>query len=265
MKNIQDWMQVKKQSHALSMITCYDYPSALLVEQSDIDCVLVGDSVAMVIHGHKDTIQATVPMMAAHTAAVAKGLKSKWLVSDLPFMSYRKSLSEAMDAAELMIRKGAHSIKLEGAMGNELLIKHMVQSGIPVMGHLGLMPQHHHVLGGFKVQGKTVQAGESLLEQAKLLEACGCYAVVLECIPEDLASKITDVLSIPTIGIGAGSRTDGQVLVWHDVLGLLPGFKARFVKQFAQGAPSMLAAVNAFVAQVKCGTFPEKKHTYQGV
>jgi 3-methyl-2-oxobutanoate hydroxymethyltransferase len=245
------------------MLTCYDYSAAVQVEQSLVDCVLVGDSVAMVVHGAENTTTATLEMMSMHTAAVAKGIKTKFIIGDLPFMSYRKSLSESMHAVEQLVRSGAHAIKLEGVDGNVDLIKHIVASGVPVMGHIGLTPQHVHALGGFKVQGKTQMAQTILLNQAKQLVVCGCFALVLECIPAGLAAKITQAINIPTIGIGAGPATDGQVLVWHDLLGLSTGFKPRFVKQYLQGNELITAGINCFVEEVKQLVFPSKVHTYK--
>jgi 3-methyl-2-oxobutanoate hydroxymethyltransferase len=264
MKNIADFQDFKKQKKAFSMITCYDYCSACIVNQSKVDCVLVGDSVAMVVHGASNTIAATLEMMSLHTQAVARGITNKWIVADLPFLSYRKSIDKTMHAVEELIRSGAHGVKLEGWLGNGDMIEYIIGSGVPVMGHLGLTPQHIHALGGFKVQGKTLSAANQLIEHAKALEGAGCYALVLECVPKALAAQITAELSIPTIGIGAGNATDAQVLVWHDVLGLSGDFNPRFVRCFSDLHPITLAAINDFAQAVRRGDFPTDAHSYLG-
>ena len=265
MKSIVEFQEFKRQKKIFSMITCYDYPSACIVNQSEVDCVLVGDSVAMVVHGAPNTIGATLEMMTLHTQAVARGITDKWIVSDLPFLSYRQSMSQTMYAVEQLMRAGAHGVKLEGWLGNASTIDHIVSSGVPVMGHLGLTPQHIHGLGGFKVQGKTASAAARLIEHAKALEEAGCYALVLECVPKSLAAKITNELSIPTIGIGAGCLTDAQVLVWHDVLGLSGDFKPRFARCFDKLESKILSAINNFALAVHSGSFPTDDHSFVGV
>ena len=192
--------------------------------------MLVGDSVAMVVHGYPNTLAATTDMMVTHTEAVAKGIKTKFIVSDLPFLSYRKSRDVAYAAIERLMRAGAHAVKLEGANGNLELIRHVVESGVPVMGHIGLTPQSVHALSGHKVQGYEKQVADDLCAQAQALEQAGVFAIVLECVPWALAQRITQQLTIPTIGIGAGPHTDGQVLVWHDFLGIQNEFKPKFSK-----------------------------------
>lgn len=262
MKNIADFQDFKKQKKSFSMITCYDYCSACIVNQSKVDCVLVGDSVAMVVHGASNTIAATLEMMSLHTQAVARGITNKWIVADLPFLSYRQSIDKTMHAVEKLIRSGAHGVKLEGWLGNDNVIKHIIGSGVPVMGHLGLTPQHIHALGGFKVQGRTLSAANQLINDAKALEDAGCHALVLECVPKELAAQITVELSIPTIGIGAGNATDAQVLVWHDVLGLSNDFNPRFVQRFSDLQSITLAAINNFAEAVCQGDFPTDSHSY---
>src|SRR3990167_2591622 len=235
MYHIFEFQKKKMAQEKISMITCYDFTSAKIIDKTNIDCVLVGYSVSMVIHGCHDTTGATMEMMALHTSAVAKGAKNKFIIADLPFASYRKSLSKTILAMEILIRSCAHAVKLEGATGNLNHIRHAVESGIPVMGHLGLTPQHINTLGGFKVQGKDESSQNKLLRDAQLLEEAGCFAIVLECVPAQLAKEITNTLSIPTIGIGAGSDTDGQVLVMHDMLGLQTQIQPKFLKHYLSG------------------------------
>jgi len=264
MKTVNEFIKKKQAKQKITMITCYDYTSATIVEKTDVDCVLVGDSAVMVMHGADNTTLATTEQIAAHTQAVSNGISSKFIIADMPFMSYRKTLSETMDTVTAFIHSGAHAIKLEGVDGNLDLIKHIVQSGVPVMGHIGLTPQHVHGLGGFKVQGKTQDAHAALLKQAKQLEDCGCFSMVLECIPAPLAKEITDSLSIPTIGIGAGSDTDGQVLVFQDLLGLQTEFKPKFVKSYLNGAELFANSINQFVTEVNEQLFPTIAHAYKG-
>lgn len=260
--NILDFQKAKAAQRKISMITCYDAVSARIVEQTAIDCILVGDSVSVVVHGYPDTTHATLPMMILHTKAVAKGTK-KFIVGDLPFLSYRKSLSDTMDAVGELIQAGAHAVKLEGADSNLSTIRHIVGSGIPVMGHIGLTPQSVLVLGGHKVQGKAQAQAEALLEQALALQEAGCFALVLECIPPALAKTITEALDIPTIGIGAGPDTDGQVLVWHDLLGFDPSFKPKFLKQYADGYSLIHSALENYHQEVKNQHYPVlEQHTY---
>jgi len=223
----------------------------------------VGDSVAMAVHGHESTIMATMEMMVLHTAAVARGLQKKFLVSDLPFLCHRISQAETIINVKHLLQAGAHAIKIEGADPDVCFtISNLVTAGIPIMGHIGLTPQSIHQLGGYVVQGKKQDQAALLLQQAVNLEAAGCFALVLECVPAQLAKAISARLTIPTIGIGAGSDTDGQVLVWHDMLGLQTHFKPRFIKQFAQGKEVLLQAINAYVEQVQGSHFPTLEHSF---
>jgi len=260
---IHDFVNKKKNQQKISMITCYDYPSARLISQSNIDCVLVGDSVAMAVHGHDSTIMATMEMMTLHTAAVARGLKDQFLVSDLPFLSNHISSKHTMQCARGLLQAGAHALKLENA--DTMIcdtIKNLVRAGVPIMGHIGLTPQSVHQLGGYRVQGKTTAQAASLLEQAHALQDAGCFALVIECTPAAVAKTISDALTIPVIGIGAGAQTDGQVLVWHDALGLQSDFKPRFVKTFLNSSEHCLNAINQYVAEVQQQTFPGPEHQY---
>lgn len=261
--NIFDFTKKKLAKEKITMVTCYDYTSARLLSQTEIDCLLVGDSAAMTMHGYKDTLSATVDMMCWHTQAVSRGAGKKFIVTDMPFMSYRKSFNQSVTAAQVLMQAGAHALKLENAKGNLKLIKHLVESGIPVMGHLGLTMQLMHMQGGLRVQGKTEEAAKQLKADALALQEAGCFALVLECIPAQLATEITHALSIPTIGIGAGAETDGQVLVWQDLLGLNVDFKPKFVRHFASGLEQVTTALASYIDEVKAGVFPGDEHTYQ--
>lgn len=260
--NILDFQQKKLGKEKITMVTCYDYSSACLLADSEVDCLLVGDSLAMTMHGFQDTLSATLEMMVLHTAAVKRGVGKQFIVADLPFLSYRKSLSETMHATHALMQAGAHAVKLEGAAGNLETIRYLVESGVPVMGHLGLTPQYVHALGGYRVQGRSDEAADKLWQDAKDLEAAGCFALVLECIPSALAEKITMTLNIPTIGIGAGVVTDGQVLVYQDLLGMNKSFKPKFVKTFLDGCHAIKEAINQYCRDVKKVEFPSHEHTY---
>ncbi len=260
---IHDFRRKKLKQSKISMLTCYDYPSARIVDESTIDCVLVGDSVAMAVHGHETTIMATMDMMILHTQAVARGIKKKFIISDMPFLEHRRSQAQTIKNAKALLQAGAHAIKIEGADDHSCqTIRFLVDAGVPIMGHIGLMPQSVHQLGGYKVQGKEPEQAALIMQQATNLETAGCFAIVLECIPQELAKKITATLIIPTIGIGAGMNTDGQVLVWHDLLGLQTDFKPRFLKQYAQGKALILDAINNYAEQVQQGAFPSDDHSF---
>ncbi len=262
--NIFDFIKMKQQHEKITMVTCYDYTSARILANTPVDCLLVGDSVAMTMHGYKDTIAATIEMIAFHTQAVARGAGDKFIVADLPFLSYRKSLSENVSAAQTLIQAGAHAVKLENAAGNLELIRHLAESGIPVMGHLGLTMQLMHMLGGLKVQGKKDEDAERMKQDALQLQQAGCFAMVLECIPKKLAKEISASLLIPTIGIGAGKDTDGQVLVLQDLLGLTTDFKPKFVKIFVDGQTQVKQGIEEYVNAVKTGDFPGDENCYNG-
>jgi len=261
--NIQDFQLKKIQKKNISMLTCYDFPSACIVSESNIDCVLVGDSVAMAVHGHDNTLMATMDMMVLHTNAVARGLKKQFLITDLPFLCHRVSKKDTIENVKRLLQAGANAVKIEGGDADVCkTIAHLVTAGIPVMGHIGLTPQSVHQLGGFKVQGLLEEQAAHFLQQARALEAAGCFAMVIECVPAALAETITNILKIPTIGIGAGSKTNGQVLVWHDLLGIQTTFKPRFIKQYLQAKPLMLEAINRYVEQVINRQFPSLEHAY---
>ncbi len=256
-----DALKRKQLKKKISMVTCYDFWSARWLDKSKVDLILVGDSGAMIQSGHKSTIPADMDMMVAFTKNVAQGT-SKHIVADLPFMSYRKGMDLGLQNIEKLIRAGANSVKLEGARGNIELIERTVESGIPVMGHVGLTPQFINQFGGFKVQGREQEAHDAILEEARLLEQAGAFAVVLECIPHSLAAKITTEMKIPTIGIGAGLECDGQVLVLHDLLGLNTDFKPKFVRRYLNGEELMLEAVDRFCTDVAEKQFPSPEEAY---
>jgi 3-methyl-2-oxobutanoate hydroxymethyltransferase len=260
--NIRDFATKKQQRVPISMVTCYDAWSAALIADTDIDCVLVGDSLAMVVYGHETTLPADMDTMAAHTAAVRRGAPDKFLIGDMPFLSYRRSLESAVDNAGKLMRAGAQAVKLEGAEGNIDLIRHLVESGVPVMGHLGLTPQSVHRLGGFRVQARDDAAAELLVEQARELEEAGCFALVLEAIPASVAAAVTEALAIPTIGIGAGSKVDGQVLVLQDLLGVNTAFRPKFVRTWMDGSTLIRNALQSYHRDVVERTFPNGEESY---
>ena len=260
---IQDFKSRKKAGQKISMLTCYDSTFASLLDETNIDVLLIGDSVAMVQHGQSSTLTATVENIATHTKMVSAGSKNKFIVADMPFLSNRGSLDRAMDAVQSLMSAGAHAVKIEGVAGHEDIIKHIVESGVPVMGHLGLTPQSIHQFGGFKVQGRELKQSEAIVAAAKRLEEIGCFSLVLECVPSPLASEITQQISIPSIGIGAGPDTDGQVLVLQDMLGMNPHFKPKFVRHFLNGADLIQTAVNSYHTAVVEKTYPNLSESYE--
>ena len=246
----------------LTMITAYDEPGARYVDAAGVDMILVGDSVANTVLGYDDTLQMTVEVMAHHTAAVARAHPEALIVGDLPWMSYHTTPAEAVRSAASLIRAGAGCVKLEGGINRVEVIEAIINAEIPVMGHLGLTPQSVMAMGGYKVQGRSSDAADALVASAKAIEAAGCFAVVLEGVPDVLATAITAALAIPTIGIGAGSGTDGQVLVFHDLLGLSKGTPAKFVRRYVDLGTQITDAVSAYVADVRAGAFPAAAETY---
>jgi 3-methyl-2-oxobutanoate hydroxymethyltransferase len=259
-------------SQPLVMVTAYDAPSAKVAHRAGVDMILVGDSVAMVVLGYEDTLQVTVDDMARHTKAVARGLAASeadgctntrpLVVGDLPWMSYHVSTEDAVrNAAELM-RSGAGCVKLEGGAKRIPMIKAIVDAEIPVMGHIGLTPQSVNALGGFKVQGKDAAAAKALIVAARALEDAGCFAIVLEAVPDAVGRAVTEAVSIPTIGIGAGAHCDGQVLVWHDLLGLEDRLAPKFVRRYAELGKAAEVAISAYAADVRSGSFPSSAESY---
>jgi 3-methyl-2-oxobutanoate hydroxymethyltransferase len=259
---VNDFARMKKAGEKIAMVTCYDYTSALILNGAAADCLLVGDSLGMTMHGFSTTLPVTVRMMAEAVAAVARGAKNKFIIGDLPFASYRKSLSESVEAAAALMQAGAHAVKLEGAAGNAEAVKHLVESGIPVMGHIGLTPQFVNQLGGWRVQGKTAEGAKRLMAEAAALEKAGCFSIVIECVPAKVGKAITKKLKIPTIGIGAGKDTDGQVLVFQDLLGLNTVFRPKFVKTYLDGAKLIAGAVENYAEEVRRGKFPGDENSF---
>jgi len=247
----------------LTEMTAYDYPTGLWVDQSGIDMVLVGDSLAMVVLGHEDTLSVGMTEMLHHTRAVSRAANRALLIGDMPFMSYQASVEQAVINAGRFLKEGrAKAVKLEGGRRVVPQIKAIVEAGIPVQGHLGLTPQSSAQLGGFKVQGKTADAARELIEDAQALVEAGCFSIVLEAISAPLAAMITEAVPIPTIGIGAGPDCDGQVLVIHDVLGLYDRFTPRFVKQYAKLGGPIREALQAYKREVESGIFPGPEHSF---
>ena len=260
---IHDLQAMKERGERITMLTAYDYPTALMIDRAGIDVALVGDTLGMVVHGLETTLPVTMDMMILHTQAVRRGLRRALLVGDMPFMSYQTSIEDAKrNAARFLAEGGADAIKLEGGQHMAATVRALVEIGIAVMGHIGLTPQSVSAFGGFKTQGKSAQAARKLIDDAKALEEAGAFAIVLEAIPARLAALISHSVSIPTIGIGAGAGADGQVLVTHDLLGLFEGHTPKFVRQYAAIGKTMQAAFEQYRADVKDGIFPAEEHTY---
>lgn len=255
--------RMKRDGNKIAMVTAYDAPSGRLADQAGMDCVLVGDSAAMTMFGRDSTVTATMDEMLMLTRAVTRGVQRAFVLADMPFGSYQVSDSSAVENALRFVKEaGADAVKLEGGGSSVARAAAIVASGIPVMGHLGLTPQSATQLGGYKAQGRTAEHAERLCTDALGLERAGCFSIVLEAIPETVARRMTERLSIPTIGIGAGAACDGQVLVWHDLLGVSDGHTARFVKRYASLGDAILAALKHYAADVRTSQFPEACHTY---
>jgi 3-methyl-2-oxobutanoate hydroxymethyltransferase len=246
------------------MVTAYDYTMARLVDEAGVDVVLVGDSLGMVVQGLDTTLPVTLDEMCYHGRAVARGLTRAHLVGDLPFMSYQVSPAQAVESAGKLMKEGAYqAVKIEG--GEEIVphVAHIVRAGVPVMGHVGLLPQSVHALGGFKVQGRGDDAAEKVIRDAVAIEQAGAYAIVLEAIPPDLAARVTEAVRVPTIGIGAGASCDGQVLVCTDLLGMMRGHTPKFAKRYAELGDAVVDAVKRYVHEVQVGEFPAPEHAYK--
>lgn len=256
-------MAMKQQGRKITMLTAYDYGQAQLVEEAGVDIILVGDSLGMTMLGLASTVPVTMADMLHHTKAVVRGAPNTFVVADLPFLSYQVSREEAIRNAGLLIKEGgADAVKLEGGGPMVAVARAVVEAGIAVQGHLGLTPQTATQLGGYRVQGRDEEAAKRILEDAKALEEAGCFSLVLECVPASLAAQVTAALSIPVIGIGAGPYCDGQVLVYHDVLGLFQRFVPRFVKQYAQLREPIVEALRTYVREVQEGQFPGPEHSF---
>jgi 3-methyl-2-oxobutanoate hydroxymethyltransferase len=257
---VPEFRAAKSRGTKLAVVTAYDYTSARLCDEAGADCILVGDSLGMVIQGHPTSLPVTLDEMLYHTKCVVRGVRRALVVVDLPFMTYQVSPRQAVrNAGRLLKEGGAHAVKLEGGVRMQATVKACVDAGIPVMGHVGLTPQAVHQLGGFKVQRDTDQ----LLADAAAVEKAGAFSLVVESVPADLGAKITASVSIPTIGIGAGAGCDGQVLVFHDLLGLYPDFKPKFAKRYADLGTQVKAAVETYCKEVRDGTFPAAEHTFR--
>lgn len=254
----------KVKNERLTMLTAYDYSTAKIIDEAGINGILVGDSLGMVCLGYEDTLSVTIEDMIHHTKAVSRGVKNTLVVADMPFMSYQTSVYDAVINAGRLIKEGrAHVVKLEGGVEVCDKIEAIVKASIPVMAHIGLTPQSVNALGGFKVQGKSEEAARELIKAAKAVERAGAFAVVLECVPAKLAEIITNELNIPTIGIGAGNKCDGQIMVYQDMLGMFNDFTPKFVKKYAKVGDVMKDAFNRYIDEVRDGIFPEESHSFK--
>lgn len=259
-----EFLKMKQQNEKITMLTAYDYSAAKLLDDAGVDSILVGDSLGMVVLGYENTLQVTMADMIHHTRAVARGVTRAMVIADMPFLSYHISVEEAIrNAGRLVQEAGAHAVKLEGGKAVLPQIKGILAAQIPVIGHLGLTPQSVNMFGGFKVQGKSEEQIQVLLEEALLLQEAGVFAIVLECIPAEIATWLSGKLSIPTIGIGAGNGCDGQVLVYQDFLGMYSDLTPKFVKKFAEVGKNIETAVQSYNKEVKSGTFPSEEHTFK--
>jgi 3-methyl-2-oxobutanoate hydroxymethyltransferase len=255
-------IRASKGGTPIVMVTAYDAPTARIADDAGVDIILVGDSVAMVVLGYDDTLQVTVADMAHHVAAVARARPRALVVADMPWLSYHLSVEEAVRNAAELIRAGAAAVKLEGGRARVAVVEALIDAQIPVMGHLGLTPQSVHAMGGYKVQGQQAESAGALVDDARALAGAGCFAIVLECVPREVARLVTAEVSVPTIGIGAGPDCDGQVLVLHDLLGLEDRPLPKFVRRYATAKADAVAAVSAYAADVRAGAFPSDAESY---
>ena len=261
---IQKLKEMKQKHERITMVTAYDYPSAVLVEKAGIDIILVGDSLSMVVLGNSGTVPLTTDEMIYHILPVLKGAPTPMIVGDMVFGSYNESIEQAIHTANRMMKEGGCDVlKLEGARPD--IVKAIVDAGIPVQGHIGLTPQTASLLGGFRVQGKSLEAADKLISDAIALEKAGAFSIVVECVPEELGRAVSEAVSIPIIGIGAGRYTDGQVLVFHDMLGLFDKFLPKFVKQYAKIGDDIVSALSAYRDEVRQGAFPGDQHVFGGL
>jgi 3-methyl-2-oxobutanoate hydroxymethyltransferase len=261
---IQDFLKKKTEGKKIVMITAYDYPFAQIADEAGVDAILVGDSLAMVVQGLENTLPVTMDEMIYHTKMVSRAAKNAMVIADMPFLSYQTGVSDAIkNAGRFLKEAGASAVKIEGGSEISEHVRAMTKSDIPVMSHIGLTPQSIHKIGGYKVQGKTKETQKKLIEDAKILEDAGAFSMVLEAIPIELAKNITEALTIPTIGCGAGPHCDGQVLVLHDVLGLFDKFIPKFVKQYANLKPEVLKAIASYKKEVEEGIFPSESQSFK--
>ena len=260
---ILDFLKKKREGKKIAVLTAYDFPFAQIVDEAGMDAILVGDSLAMVVQGIENTLPVTMDEMVYHTKMVSRAAKNSMVIADMPYLSYQISIEEAVRNAGRFVKEaGAQAVKIEGGREVEGIVKAMTCAEIPVMAHIGLTPQSLHKMGGYKVQGKTEDAAQRLIEDAKILEDTGAFSLILEAIPAEVAQRITSGLSIPTIGIGAGPHCDGQVLVLHDLLGLFDRFVPKFVKKYANLKEETSKAVRQYRDEVEKGTFPGKEHSF---
>ncbi|HBR18016.1 MAG: 3-methyl-2-oxobutanoate hydroxymethyltransferase [Deltaproteobacteria bacterium RIFCSPLOWO2_12_FULL_43_16] len=253
---------MKGEGEKIPVLTAYDYTMAKILDEAGVPIILIGDSAGMVFAGYKNTLSVTMDEIRYHTRAVANGTKNAMIVADMPFLSYQTSVEDAKRNAGLLVQEGAEAVKLEGGVVVADTISAIIDMGVPVMGHIGLTPQAIHRMGGYKVQGKEKKQRKRLFDDARAVEKAGAFSVVLEGMPSDLAREITEAISLPTIGIGAGPHCDGQVLVIHDILGLYDNIKPRFIKRYANLKELISSAVNVYVEDVKKGRFPGKEHSF---
>ena len=254
--------KVRTGSEPLVMVTAYDAPGARIADEAGVDLILVGDSLAMVVLGYDDTLQVTVADMAHHIGAVARAKPRALIVGDMPWLSYHVSVEDTVRNAAALIKAGAQSVKLEGGRKRVPMVNAIVNAEVPVMGHIGLTPQSMHAMGGYKVQGRGQSAALSLVDDAKALEDAGCFSIVLECVPDEVARMVTDAVEVPTIGIGAGRHCDGQVLVFHDLLGIEDRVNPKFVRRYADIKAQSVAAIGAYAHDVRTGRFPAHDESY---
>jgi len=256
-------LEKKQKSQKITMVTAYDFPTASILDQVEIDTILVGDSLGNVVLGYDSTVPVTMDEMIHHCKAVARGVKSGFMIGDMPFLSYQVSIEKAIENAGRFVKEaGCDAVKLEGGSDMAPVVKAIVKAGIPVCGHIGLTPQTATMLSGYKVQGKDAESARKMIQSAKDLEEAGAFMIVIECIPDFLAARITSELSIPTIGIGAGKQCDGQVLVYHDLVGLFERFTPKFVKRYINLAPMIKEAVGQYKTEVETGEFPGPEHSF---
>jgi 3-methyl-2-oxobutanoate hydroxymethyltransferase len=264
MKSVSTFLDMKAKGEKITMLTAYDYSMAKLLDDAGVDSLLVGDSLGMTMLGYDNTLSVTMEDMLHHVKAVVRAAKQAMVIADMPFLSYHTTPEAAvLNAGRFIQEAGAHAVKLEGGLAVKDKIEAIIAAQIPVIGHLGLTPQSVNMMGGFKVQGKSEAQARKIIEEAKLLEALGCFAIVLECVPAKLAKLISESISIPTIGIGAGNGCDGQVLVIQDVLGMYDALSPKFVKTYANLKVAIQDATKAYCEEVKSGAFPEEKHTFK--
>ena len=260
---IQSFKTAKEKGDRITMLTAYDFTTASLLDEAGVDCLLVGDSLGMVMLGYENTLKVTMDDMIHHTKAVARGTQNALLIGDMPFLSYHVSVEEAVRNAGRFVQEGgAQAVKLEGGLSVVDKIRAIIKAQIPVLGHLGLTPQSVNAMGGFKLQGKDLETARQMIDDALLLQDAGVFGIVLECVPDGLARIITEKLDIPTIGIGAGAQCDGQVLVIQDLLGMFRKMRPKFVKTFMPGGDTTVSAVKAYIEEVRNGSFPAQEHTF---